>query len=46
MSDITNPITVITAMTPVDWGFVLVASALVLGILGPRLLRDLKGWLA
>jgi hypothetical protein len=46
VSDITNPISVISGMTPVDWGFVLVASALVLGLLGPRLLRDIKGWVS
>lgn len=46
MNDIANPITVISAMTPVDWGFVVFSSAIVLGILGPRMLRDIKGWMS
>jgi hypothetical protein len=44
--DINNPVEVISAMTLVDWGFVALASGIVLGILGPRMLRDIKGWLS
>lgn len=45
MNDIANPIAVLSAMTPVDWGFVAFASVVVLGILGPRMVRDIQGWL-
>ena len=33
-------------MQPVDWLFVAINCAIVFGILGPRLLRDIQGWLA
>jgi hypothetical protein len=41
-----NPIEVISAMTPIDWGYVVVFSALIFMFLGPRLFQDIKGWLA
>ena len=46
MSEISNPVVVISAMTPVDWGYVVFASALICFFLGPRFYRDVKGWLA
>lgn len=44
--DINNPVEVISAMTVVDWGFVALACGIVFAILGPRMFRDIKGWLA
>jgi len=43
--DINNPAAVLSAMSSADWGFVAFASAIILAILGPRMLRDIRGWL-
>ena len=32
-------------MTSADWGFVALGTVIVFGILGPRLARDIQGWL-
>ena len=45
MTDVNNPIAVISAMNPVDWGFVALSTVIIFGILGPRLFRDIRGWL-
>ena len=42
----TSPVAVLSAMSSADWGFVALASAIILGILGPRMIRDIRGWLA
>ena len=44
--DVNNPMALLSAMAPVDWAFVGLASLIILGILGPRMLRDIRGWLA
>ena len=31
-------------MTMMDWGGVALASAIIFGILTPRLLKDIRGW--
>lgn len=31
-------------MGPHEWGMVALASAIILGLLGPRLYRDIRGW--
>lgn len=32
------------SFTPSTWAVFLLANAIILAILGPRLLRDLRGW--
>lgn len=31
-------------MGPREWGMVALASAIILGLLGPRLYKDIRGW--
>jgi hypothetical protein len=45
MIDINDPVAAFTSLSVYEWGFVALASGIILGILGPRMLRDIKGWL-
>jgi hypothetical protein len=40
-----SPIVLIGQMTPMDWAFVGIASAIVFAILGKKMARDIAGWL-
>jgi len=44
--DTKDPVAVLSAMSSADWAFVALASAIILAILGPRMIRDVRGWVA
>lgn len=46
VTDISNPLTVFRAMTTPDWAFVALACGIVFCFLGPRMLRDIRGWIS
>jgi|GEM_PF-5230667 hypothetical protein len=41
-----NPPPLWPALTGTDWFFVLLNCAIVFGIIGPKLLVDIRGWIA
>lgn len=43
---VNDPIATFSAMTAADWGWVALATVVIFAILGPRMFRDVRGWLS